>query len=199
MTKIIDRFYKQTNTVKLAKELLGKVIFSNINNEISAGIISETEAYCGSSDKACHAYNYRKTKRTLTMFEEGGVAYIYLCYGIHHLLNIVTNIKNEPHAVLIRGIIALKGTDIMSQRVGRVIQKGENLNGPGKLTRALGITTNLDNTPLSSDVLWLEDRSINIPENSILISPRIGIDYAGEDAHLPYRFNIKEEYFPYLK
>lgn len=150
-------------------------------------MITETEAYCGRNDKACHANNGLRTARTEVMYGEPGHAYIYLCYGIHHLLNVVTNQKGLADAVLIRAIRPIEGVDIMNKR--RSIKDQKNLtNGPGKLTQALGITTDLNATHLSEPPLWIEDRGIVFDDHQIHTSPRIGVDYAGEDALKPWRF-----------
>lgn len=191
MGKIPLSFYQNTDTLELADILLGKYLFSRTDNgRICAGIISETEAYLGVDDRASHAWNNRKTKRTQTMFMQGGVAYVYLCYGIHHLFNIVTHKQGIPHAVLIRGVIPDIGKEIMQERNGKTLSF--HLNGPGKLTKALGIHTGHDRTALDGDTIWLEDRNISIPRENIIIGPRIGIDYAGVDAALPYRFRISD-------
>ncbi len=191
MGKVPLSFYHNPDTLGLAERLLGKLLFTKTdNNQICAGIISETEAYLGAGDKASHAWNNRKTTRTQTMFLQGGVAYVYLCYGIHHLFNIVTHKDGIPHAILIRGVIPAIGKDIMQQRNGKTLPF--HLNGPGKLTKALGIHTRHDRTALDGDTIWLEDRNINIPRENIIVGPRIGVDYAGVDAALPYRFRISD-------
>ncbi len=191
MTKILLDFFTTTDTIAISRLLLGKTLVTNINGIITSGIITETEAYCGINDKACHAYNNRKTKRTEAMFLKGGIAYIYLCYGIHHLFNVVTNIENEPHAVLIRGIKVVKGHKTMTERAGKEIKTGQLLNGPGKLTKALGITTKYNKTPLDGNTIWIEENNLIINDEDIITGERIGVDYAGNDAKLPYRFFIK--------
>ena len=116
MTKLAKDFYLRDDVIQISKELLGTYLFTKINNKITAGIITETEAYAGITDKASHAYNNRRTNRTEVMFAEGGVSYVYLCYGIHHLFNVVTNVKNVPHAVLIRAIKPIEGIDLILNR-----------------------------------------------------------------------------------
>lgn len=154
-------------------------------------MIIETEAYCGAIDKACHAYNHRRTKRTETMFSEGGTAYVFLCYGMHHLFNIVTNRKEIPHAILIRALSPDRGVDLMSHR-----RKKQDLsiltNGPGSLCQALGITRAHDGLLLNGPEIWLEDRGVKIPPKNILAQPRVGVDYAEEDALKPWRFLLKK-------
>jgi len=186
--KIPEHYYRNPDTVAMARDLLGKVLCTNIGGSYTAGVITEAEAYCGGQDKACHAYNYRRTARTETMFAPGGVAYVYLCYGIHHLFNVVTNVADEPHAVLIRGVQALEGIDHMLARRKQPKLSKRLSAGPGTLSQALGIHTSQTGTSLQSDIIWLEDRGIEIGDNQVTVGPRIGVDYAGEDAKLPYRF-----------
>lgn len=183
-------FYENPDVVDVSRKLLGKVICTTIDSEFTAGIITETEAYCGRNDKACHANNGLRTARTEVMYGEPGHAYIYLCYGIHHLLNVVTNRKGLADAVLIRSVRPLEGENVMIERRNK--HKNKNLtNGPGKLTQALGITTDLNATNLSAPPLWIEDRNIHFKDKQIHTSQRIGVDYAGEDALKPWRFFIE--------
>lgn len=182
-------FYIQDDVVWLARQLIGKYLLTKMyENKITGGIICETEAYAGISDKASHAYNNKRTKRTETMFLEGGIAYVYLCYGIHSLFNIVTNKNNIPHAILIRGVIPKYGFDLIKQRTGYKQLKKNSLNGPGKVTKALGINLCHDKTTLTGNQIWLEDRNFPVSSKDIINTQRVGIDYAGKDALLPYRF-----------
>jgi DNA-3-methyladenine glycosylase len=192
-------FYLRDNVVEIAKELLGKVLVTKINGKISAGIIVETEAYNGIYDKACHAYNGRKTERNKVMYEEGGISYVYFCYGMHYLFNVVTNQKNVPDAVLIRGIIPQKGKDIIFQRISEKSLKKGVLNGPGKVTKALKIDKSLNGVSLMSNKIWIENEGIKISNNHIITTTRIGIDYAEEDALLPYRFLVNDDGIEKLK
>ncbi len=185
-----EDFYRNKNVLKVAKKLLGKVLCSNIQNQFVSGIITEVEAYNGIYDKACHAYLGKRTSRTEVMFWPGGVAYVYLCYGIHHLFNVVTSERNDPCAVLIRSVKPLEGIETMIER--RRNKQIKNLcNGPGKVSEAFGIRTTLNGVSLSGKDIWIEERNIKVSEKSIIISPRIGIEYAQEDALLPYRYYIK--------
>ncbi len=184
--KLPKDYFLHPDVVYLSKDLLGKVLCTNINGEYTSGIITETEAYAGVEDKASHAYGGRFTERTKTMYEEGGVSYVYLCYGIHHLFNIVTNKKGIPHAVLIRAVEPLDGLDIILKRRNASKNNKKLLIGPGKVSQGLGITTRLNNIPLTGNVIWLEDRGIK--PGKIQTGKRIGVEYAGEDASLPYRF-----------
>ncbi len=186
--KLSKSFYLHNNVVRIARDLLGKYLFTKVGGVICGGIISETEAYEGVTDKASHAFGGKRSDRTKVMYHEGGIAYVYLCYGIHSLFNVVTNIENIPHAVLIRAINPLVGIDEMLKRTGKIKATLGLTNGPGKLSRALGIHYKHSGISLSEDKIWLEDRGLKVDEKDILATTRIGIDYAGEDALLPYRF-----------
>jgi len=182
-------FYANPDVVDVAQKLLGKVLCSNINGVYTTGIISETEAYCGRNDKACHANNGKRTERTEVMFGDPGHAYIYLCYGIHHLINVVTNQKNLADAVLVRGLIPKTGIDQMENRRG-IKTFSDLTNGPGKLTQAMGITTDLNRTNLSEPPVWIEDQGIHIPADQLVTSKRVGVEYAGDHAERLWRFEI---------
>ena len=186
--KLGRRFYRRDDVVAIARELLGKVICTAIDGRETQAVITETEAYAGTEDRASHAFGGRRTQRTQPMFAPGGVAYVYLCYGIHHLLNVVTGDEDEPHAVLVRAGIPLVGVDHMLERRKRDRVDKRLLGGPGSLAQALGITTALTGSDLSGDVLWIEDQGVRVPDDAVTVGPRIGIDYAGDDASLPYRF-----------
>ena len=150
----------------------------------------ETEAYAGVADRASHAYGGRFTKRTSVMFADGGVAYVYLCYGMHHLFNVVTHVKGVPQAVLVRAAEPLEGRSVMSSRTRRLPDDPLLCSGPGRLSKAMGITTALSGTSLQSSALHLEDDGFSYPDSIVLATPRIGVGYAGEDAFLPYRFIV---------
>ncbi len=184
--KLTQTYFQQTDVVHLAKDLIGKVIYTHIDQKLCSGIISETEAYAGVGDKACHAHLGRFTKRTKVMYEPGGIAYVYLCYGIHHLFNIVCNQKGIADAVLIRGVIPIEGLEVMLKR--RNMKKpSPNLSvGPGNFTKAFGISKTHNETSVCNQSIWLENQ--NKQSKSIESTPRIGIDYAEEDALLPWRF-----------
>ncbi len=180
------------DVIFLAKDLIGKVLCTQINGEYCSGIISETEAYNGIYDKASHAYNNRRTKRTEIMFEAGAHSYVYLCYGIHMLFNVVCSDEGIPNAVLIRGIIPLEGIDTMEKRRNKKVSVKGFSSGPGTLTIALGIEMSHNKTSLLGDTIWIEDQRIKFSENEIQIGPRIGIDYAEEDKELPFRFLLNK-------
>jgi DNA-3-methyladenine glycosylase len=186
--KLSAEFYKDKDVVKLSKQLLGKVLCSFIDKQYTSGIITETEAYEGIIDKASHAYNNRRTARTEIMFGEGGKSYVYLCYGIHHLFNVVTNEEDHPHAVLVRAIEPLDGIDIILQRRKKASPSKDLTVGPGKVSEALGIKTKHTGLELTGDVIWIEDRGIKVNEKDITAGPRVGVDYAGDHALWPYRF-----------
>jgi DNA-3-methyladenine glycosylase len=191
MNKIPKSFYLREDVIQIAKDLLGKYIFTNIDNKgITGGIIIETEAYAGVADKASHAYGDRRTQRTEIMYMEGGVAYVYLCYGIHSLFNVVTNRKNIPHAVLIRGIKPVDGLEIMQKRSDKKNINQLNGIGPGNVSKLLGIHFSHSGESLTGNKIWLEDRGLKILSEKVMIGKRVGVDYAQEDALLPYRFRI---------
>lgn len=175
-------FYKRDDVVLIARELLGKFLCTSSNGVNRCGMITETEAYAGITDRASHAYGGRETARTRIMFMQGGVAYVYLCYGVHSLFNVVTNLAGIPHAVLIRAV-RVNGIDKTLT------------NGPGKVTKHLSIHYSQSGLPLSGPEIWIENRNFHCNDTDILVSRRIGVDYAGADANLPYRFQllIKDE------
>lgn len=184
--------FQSENVVNLAKFLLNKYLISQVGQKTSITQIVETEAYRAPDDKACHAYQNKKTNRTKTMFLKGGVSYIYLCYGIHNMLNVVTAPKGKAHAILIRAVQPITGIDIIQQR--RTDTKGYNLtNGPGKLCQALGIDRSLDAMELykRDSKIWLGDNK-NLNDNDIESGARVGISYAEECAMWPWRFKIKD-------
>ena len=184
-------FYQQQDVVKIAHDLLGKFLMTNIDEEgITGGMIVETEAYAGTTDKASHAYGNRKTERTRVMYEEGGIAYIYFIYGFHHMFNVVTNMAGVPHAVLIRAIEPIEGLEIMGKRRKLKSTDRKLTSGPGVLCKALGINKMQNRIPLVENSIWIEDRNISIPQTKIESGPRVNVSYAGADAVLPYRFSI---------
>ena len=194
--RLPKEFYLRRDVIKIARELLGKIIVTNFDGSVTAARIVETEAYNGAVDKASHAYGNRRTNRTEVMFGEGGIAYVYLCYGIHHLFNVVTNTKETPHAVLVRAAEPLIGIEAMMHRTGKKILDNTLTRGPGNVSKALGIFTKHTGLSLLSDELSIADDGFRIKPSMIGITPRIGVDYAAEDALLPYRFVIKNN--PYV-
>ena len=176
-------FFMKNDVVGLAHDLIGKILVTNINDHTKSGIIVETEAY-SYKEKACHAYNNKRTKRTETLFKEGGTVYVYLCYGIHHLFNIVSNIEGKAEAVLIRALQPQNG--FSSDEINA---KKKVASGPGKLSKAMGINIVHNNLSLLGNTIWIEDQLIDMP--GIEKSKRIGVDYAAEDADLLWRFTAK--------
>ncbi len=189
--KIPQSFYERRNVVMISRELLGKYVFTNIDGELTGGIIIETEAYNGVIDKASHAFGGRKTNRTEVMHRQGGIAYVYLCYGIHEMLNIVTSVEGEPHAILIRAVEPVEGIDIMLLRRKMDKLKFNITQGPGSVAQALGISRAINGISLQSETLWLEDRGLFVTNEDVEAVPRVGVAYAGADALLPYRFYVK--------
>ncbi|GGC67672.1 putative 3-methyladenine DNA glycosylase [Pedobacter quisquiliarum] len=194
MAKLPFSFYLNTDVNSLARQLIGKMLFTQIDGEITAGIIVETEAYAGIEDKASHAYGGRLTDRTKTMYLKGGVSYVYLCYGIHNLFNVVTGPLNTPHAVLIRGVEPVIGTEIMLQRRGMALLKPNLTAGPGALSKALGIDRTFNAKDLTGEEIWIED-GWDVDTESIVAAPRVGVGYAADHALLPWRYYIKGNRF----
>lgn len=186
--KLPESFYIRGNVTTIARQLLGKVLTTRINRQLTSGMIVETEAY-SHRERGSHAFK-GETKRNAVMFNQGGKAYVYLCYGVHEMFNVVTNREGEAEAVLIRALEPVSGVGIMQHRMG-VRDTKRITSGPGKLTKALGIDRKLNGEELNKDIIWIEDNGIKIKRTSIVCSPRIGIDYAGEDALLPWRFTVK--------
>ena len=191
MKKLSLDFYRRKNVLQIATDLLGKVLVTNFDGKTTSGRIVETEAYNGIIDKAAHSYGGRRTNRNEVMYADGGMSYVFLCYGIHHLFNVVTNTKERPHAVLIRALEPLRGIDEMLYRVRKLKLDNSLTRGPGNLSKALGITTKYNAVSLRSKELFIADDGFEYAKREIGISPRIGVDYAGEDALLPYRFFVK--------
>ncbi|WP_428229547.1 DNA-3-methyladenine glycosylase [Flavobacterium sp.] len=190
--KLPFSYYLNQNVIFLAKDLLGKMLFTEINGAITAGIIVETEAYFGVQDKASHAYGGRHTDRTKTLYRQGGISYVYLCYGIHNLFNVVSSVDGEPHAVLIRAIEPLIGKDIMELRRKMPATKAAISSGPGSAAKALGIDRSFNEKDLTGEEIWIEDHGIRYNPDEIIATARIGVAYAQEDALLPWRFFIKD-------
>jgi DNA-3-methyladenine glycosylase len=196
MEKLGFNFYNRADVLTIAKELLGKVLVTQFNGVHTAGRIVETEAYAGVTDKASHAYGGRRTARTEVMFQKAGTAYVYLCYGIHYLFNVVTNQEQIPHAILVRAIEPLSGINDMLERSGKKKPDHTLGKGPGNVSKVLGITTRYTGWDLTGDELFIAADGFIPEETAIEVTKRIGVDYAGEDALLPYRFILKNN--PYV-
>ena len=187
---ILNRDFYIKDGITLAKDLLGKILVKEIDGVLYKGRIIETEAYMGAIDKACHAYNNRRTKKTEAMYREGGYSYIYLIYGMYNCFNVTASIKDNPEAVLIRALEPLDNKDIML-KIRKVKNEKYIANGPGKLTKALGITSDDNNIDLTlGKNIWIEDDGY-VP-NKITETTRVGIDYAEEFKEKPWRFYISE-------
>ena len=187
---LTESFYTRTDVVQIARELLGKKLVTLFEGKLTSGIITETEAYAGPIDRASHAYAGRRTARTEVMFSHGGVAYVYLCYGIHHLFNVVTNEKDTPHAILIRAIEPVDGIDAMLERRKKNKLTPILTSGPGALSEALGISTRHTGFSLQGPEISIQ-YGLEIHDNDITSATRIGVAYAMEDAFLPYRFYLR--------
>lgn len=186
--KLPASFYTRDDVVAISRDLLGKLLCSRVAGTVCKVLVTETEAYAGESDRASHAFGGRRTGRTEAMYGEGGHAYVYLCYGIHHLFNVVTNVGGIPHAVLVRAALPVSGVATLRQRRGGRHTDSKLMPGPGTVSQALGITTALSRASLRGNKVWIEDAGTVITPREITIGPRIGVGYAGDDALLPYRF-----------
>lgn len=196
MKKLPKAFYERNDVIAIAKDLLGKILVTKFDGIETSGRIVEVEAYNGVIDKASHSFGGRRTKRTEIMYGDGGLSYVYLCYGIHHLFNVVTNDKEIPHAILIRAVEPVKGAEKMLSRTKKKKIDHTLTRGPGNVAKALGISTvNTGHSLLSKQLFIAEDGYI-LRQKNIISTPRIGVDYAGEDAKLLYRFYIKDN--PYV-
>lgn len=192
MKKLSLKFYESADVVQVAKDLVGKIVVTQIDGKKTSGRIVETEAYVAFTDKASHAYNGRRTPRNEHMYATAGTAYVYICYGMHQMLNVVTNKKEIPDAVLIRAIEPMEGISVMLARTGKTKLDNTLTKGPGNVAKALGIFKLHSGLHLSGNQIYLaEDKySIYMP-GQIAESKRIGVDSAGADALLPYRFYLK--------
>lgn len=195
MKKLPQSFYNRTDVVQIAKELLGKIVVTDINNRYTSGRIVETEAYEGITDKASHSFGGRRTAKNEHMYSPAGTAYIYICYGVHHMLNVVTNKEGIPDAVLIRAVEPIEGVEIMLERTHKKQFDNSLTRGPGNTGKALGIFRHMSGIYLTDNQIYLCDDGFKVKESEIGISKRIGVDSAGADANLPYRFYIKNNPF----
>jgi DNA-3-methyladenine glycosylase len=190
--KLPLEFYTHNDVLTITRNLLGKYLFTKIDGIVTGGYIVEAEAYNGIIDKASHAYGNRQTPRTQTMYMQGGVSYVYLCYGIHEMFNIVTSTEGQPHAILIRAIVPTDGISEMLLRRNMPVLKNNITIGPGSVAQALGISRKVNAVNLTGDVIWIEDRGLSFTNDEIKAVPRVGVAYAAEDALLPYRFFVKD-------
>jgi len=189
--KLTAAFFQRPDVSMVSRDLLGQYLFTRVGGQgLTGGRIVETEAYAGATDRASHAYGNRRTRRTSVMYEAGGVAYVYLCYGLHSLFNIITNVEGIPHAVLIRALEPTHGIPMILQRRRKTRLDRTLTSGPGALAQALGITVHHSGQSLLGDEIWLE-KGIELSPDQIIATARVGVDYAGADAKLPLRFRIQ--------
>jgi DNA-3-methyladenine glycosylase len=191
LKKLTAEFYKRADVVLIARELLGKILVTKMNGLLTSGRIVETEAYSASNDRASHAYNGRRTARNEAMYAEGGTSYVYICYGMHKLFNVVTNVKEVPDAVLIRAVEPFRGIETMLLRTPKINPGFTITKGPGNVGRALGINKLHTGISLLGNMMYIADDGFVPGSTMISTSPRIGVNYAGADALLPYRFYIR--------
>jgi DNA-3-methyladenine glycosylase len=191
LKKLSLDFYRRADVLQVAEELMGKLLVTKSDGQTTSGRIVEVEAYAGAIDRASHAWAGRRTTRNEIMYGDGGFAYVYLCYGIHHLFNVVTNTKDTPHAILIRALEPIQGIPLMLERTGKEKLDHTLTRGPGNVSKALGIHTSQSGHSLLSKELFLADDGFTYSSNQIKKSGRIGVDYAGPHALWPYRFYIK--------
>lgn len=195
MKKLPIQFYDRTNVVKIARELIGKIVVTKFNGIITSARIVETEAYIGLTDRASHSFGGKRTARNEHMYATAGTAYVYICYGMHHLFNVVTNKKNIPDAVLIRALEPISGIDIMVARTGKIKLDNSLTKGPGNAAKAMGISKNNSGISLLKNEIYISDDGFPISNKLIGISRRIGVESSGEAALLPYRFYVKKNPF----
>jgi DNA-3-methyladenine glycosylase len=191
LRKLDHSFYDRKDVVQIARELLGKILVTQLDGIRTSGRIVETEAYNGVEDRACHAFGGRRTARSEHLYGGPGTVYVYICYGMHHLFNVITNKKDVPHAILIRALEPLEGIDYMLKRSGKPTADYTITKGPGNLSRALGMSKIHTGGDLYSEEIFIEDDGLRYKKNEILITKRIGVESAREDAELPYRFIVK--------
>ena len=195
MKKLSLSFYQRKDVVAIAKDLIGKIVVTKIDGKITSGRIVETEAYVAHIDKASHAYKGKRTLRNEAMYAAAGTVYVYICYGLHNMLNIVTNDMNVPDAILIRALEPIDGIDTMLERTSKKVLDNTLTKGPGNVAKAMGVSKNISGLLLGKKQINILKNNFIIPENQIGTSKRIGIDNAGEDALLPYRFYLKGNRF----
>ncbi len=189
MEKLSREFYLNPSVTEISKQLLGKVLCTQLKGEFTAGRVVEVEAYSGSNDKACHANNNKRTQRTEIMYSAGGVAYVYLIYGMYHLFNVVSNQQDRADAVLIRALEPTNGVELMMERM-QARSPSKITAGPGKLSKAMGITKALYGEDLTGNAIWIADDGLKINSKQIIKTSRIGVEYADEDALKQWRYYI---------
>ena len=191
MKKLTVEFYDREDVLQIAKDLLGKILITKFDGVVTSGRIVETEAYIAITDRASHTYNGKRTTRNEHMYAEAGMSYVYICYGMHHLFNVVTNKKNIPDAVLIRAVEPLQGIDVMLKRTVKLKLDNTLTKGPGNVGRALGISKDHSGLNLSGNKIFIAEDGTSFTEEEIGTSKRIGVEGAGEAAGYPYRFYVR--------
>jgi len=188
--KLPRSFYTHNDVLIIAKQLLGKTLCTNIKQQLTKATITEVEAYCGRTDEGCHAYPNKKTDRTKVIYGPGGFAYVYICYGIHTMINVVTNKNGLANCILIRAVEPIEGKELAQQRRGLKKYDYKIATGPGCVGQAMGINIIHYGTDLLGDVIWVED-ALALAKNEIGISQRVGMNFDGPDKFLPWRYFIK--------
>lgn len=188
--KLTPDFYQGENTLQIAAALLGKYLYTNIDNKLTGGMIVETEAYLGPEDRGSHSWNNKRTPRNEMMFAAGGVAYMYICYGMHNMLNFVTGAEGSSHAVLIRALEPTRGIEIMRERRGIFNSDKRLCAGPGALCMALGLTKAHNGTSLLGDQIWVRDEGLVLTDEEITRTARVGMNFGGPFKEIPWRFYI---------
>lgn len=189
--KLTHSFFLRPDVIRISRDLLGHYLFTHLQNEsVTGGMIVETEAYKGTDDRASHAYGNRRTRRTEVMFRNGGIAYVYLCYGIHSLFNIITNVEDVPDAILIRAIEPTHGIDVMLARRRKKQLDHSLTSGPAVLSEALGIGLQHTGTSVSGNEIWI-GKGVRFRPQQIEAGPRVGVHYAGKHAKHPWRFRVR--------
>ncbi len=196
--KLPLKFYRQEDVLAISRQLLGKYLFTCFDGCLTGGMIVETEAYRAPDDRASHAFGMRRTNRNESMYQAGGVCYIYRCYGLHSLFNIVTNQHGIPHAILIRAIEPTAGIEKMLERRQKIKVDRSLTGGPGALAQALGLSIKHNGLSLVGSEIWVQDNGTVVLDDDVVTSPRVGVDYAGDDALLPWRFRLKNNKFTSL-
>lgn len=195
MKKLGLDFYEREDVVQIAKDLLGKIIVTKIDGNKTSGRIVETEAYIGFTDKASHSFKGKRTARNEHMYAAAGTAYVYICYGMHQMMNVVTNKKDTPDAILVRAVEPIDGIEIMLQRTGKKCLDNTLTRGPGNVGKALGLFKKHSGQCLIDGEIKIYHDGYHLNESLLGISKRIGVESAGPDGLLPFRFYIKGNAF----
>ncbi|MGI4760310.1 MAG: DNA-3-methyladenine glycosylase [Janthinobacterium lividum] len=193
MNPLTLRFFQRPDVLTIARELLGKHVFTRLDGELTSGRIVETEAYRHEGDPSITLHLQRKARQAQALYQPGGHAYLYTVYRVHTLFNLTVNDATHPDAVLIRAIEPLEGIDVMLRRRG-LAKVARNLTaGPGVLSQALGLTPALNGELLTGPRIWLADAGEDVADDNVLASSRVGLEYAGAEAvALPWRFRVKD-------